>query len=247
LGAVVALVLLGIAAVVGGIIAYEALSGARDDANKNFSNACVGSPATPCATAKMTPISPSKADDLFKKMAAQSDRIPFDYPVDCCSARAQEMCRMMKDDGVDCGKVWNYENPGPPPGPALIVDTPNVPGGKVAWVYHVAPIVDVQGDDGVVRTMVIDPSIFDHPVTVDEWRAAQHAPNSITQYTEHFDPSSSPSYRDINGAGRVYYDPDCSQANEKFQQHQVSRDSQDSAFTAKLAEKRHERVMENSN
>jgi len=154
---------------------------------------------------------------------------------------------MMKDDGVDCGKVWNYENPGPPPGPALIVDTPNVPGGKVAWVYHVAPIVDVQGDDGVVRTMVIDPSIFDHPVTVDEWRAAQHAPNSITQYTEHFDPSSSPSYRDINGAGRVYYDPDCSQANEKFQQHQVSRNSQDSAFTAKLAEKRHERVMENSN
>ncbi|MCX7113398.1 MAG: protein-glutamine glutaminase family protein [Proteobacteria bacterium] len=55
------------------------------------------------------------------------------------------------------------------------VNTPNHPDGKVEWYgYHVAPTVPVQKADGSVQDMVIDPSMFDHPVTVDEWRDAQH-------------------------------------------------------------------------
>jgi hypothetical protein len=241
MGLVVGLVLLGIAAVVGAVAAYEALTNARDDANKNFGNACVGSPTTPCSAANLTPISQSQADAEFKKLAATADSIPFDYPYDCCYSRAHEMCRMMEEDGIDCGKVWNYQNPGPPPGPPLSVNTPNHPSGQVTWGYHVAPTVDVRGDDGVVRTMVMDPSMFDHPVTVDEWRAAQHAPDSVTQYTD-----SSPYYRGIDGA-HADYDPDYSKTQVQLIIHESSRDQQDPAFVQQLQQRREQRVKDNSN
>ena len=44
----------------------------------------------------------------------------------------------------------------------------------MTWHYHVAPAVRVRGADGSVHDMVLDPSLFDRPATVEEWRAAQH-------------------------------------------------------------------------
>jgi Glutaminase len=250
MGLELGLVILGVAAALGSLAVYEALKHARKDANENFGNVCVGIPLTPCSIAKLKPISQAQADVLFKRMAASANQIPFDYPNDCCYSRAHEMCRMMRDQGIDCGKIWNYANPGPPkgqlpPGPPLTVNTPNSPSGKVTWRYHVAPIVDVQGSDGAVRTMVVDPSMFAHPVTVDEWRTAQHAPNAITQYDEHFDPNSAPYYRDIDGAN-ADYDKDYSQTHTQLQIHQIDRDSQDPAFVSELEKRRQERVAENS-
>jgi|SRR5581483_236343 len=241
MGLVVGLIALGIAAVVGGIAAYEALKSARDDANKSFGNQCVGSPVVPCSAANLKPITQAQADAQFKRMAATADSIPFDYPNDCCYSRAHEMCRMMEEQGIDCGKVWNYQNPGPPPGPPLVANTPNSPTGNVVWRYHVAPTVNVKGDDGVVRTEVIDPSMFDHPVSVDEWRAAQHAPDSITQYTD-----SSPYYRGINGVD-ADYDPDYSKTQTQLIIHETQRDQQDPSFVKQLGDRRKARVAANSN
>ena len=199
------------------------------------------SPNSPPSAAAMQPVSPDKANALFREMVSKADSIPFDYPQNCCFSRAHTMCHDMQTEGVACGKVWNYRNPGPPLGPALSVKTPNNPTGNQTWRYHVAPIVNVQGSDGVVRPVVIDPSMFDRPVSVDEWKAAQNAPNSVTQYTD-----STPSYRGINGADRQV-DPNYSDAKTQMELHMIARDHQDPKFVKQLRERREARIKANSN
>jgi hypothetical protein len=140
----------------------EALKAAWQAISSLFGSSPVGGTSQPCPA----PISQAQADQLFKDLSAQSD-IPFDYPDDCCYTRAQEMCEIMQRQGIPCGKVWNYAHDFP--NDSLRVDTSNNPKGYVTWRYHVAPVVPVQGDDGIVRQMVLDPSTFDRPVTVDEW------------------------------------------------------------------------------
>jgi uncharacterized Zn-binding protein involved in type VI secretion len=222
----------------GGVAAGLAVSGASQlQANAS----AYSSPNSQPSAAAMKPVSPEKANALFREMASKADSIPFDYPTDCCYSRAHTMCHDMQSEGVACGKVWNYQNPGPPGGPALRVKTPNSSTGGVAWGYHVAPIVNVQGSDGAVRPMVIDPSMFDHPVSVDEWKAAQNAPNSVTQYTD-----SAPYYRGIDGANRED-DPSYSEAKTQMEVHMNDRDQQDPEFVKQLKERREARVKANSN
>jgi len=40
----------------------------------------------------------------------------------------------------------------------------------LAWVYHVAPIVSVKYPNGQSELLVLDPSLFDHPVGIKEWK-----------------------------------------------------------------------------
>jgi len=78
-------------------------------------------------------ITEDKANELFKELASQ-EHIPFDYPIDCCYSRAHEMCRIMNENGVKCGKVWNYAHDVVEEGAnGLKADTPNVPEGYVEW------------------------------------------------------------------------------------------------------------------
>src|SRR5438270_1599172 len=116
------------------------------------------------------PMSPAAATALFNVMAHQGD-IAFAYPVDGCYARAQLMADRMQQMGATPGKVWSFAGSSADP---LWVNTTNHPDGQVAWGYHVAPTIPVQGTDGVVHNMVVDPSLFDHPVTISEWQNAQH-------------------------------------------------------------------------
>ncbi|MCX7113377.1 MAG: protein-glutamine glutaminase family protein [Proteobacteria bacterium] len=110
------------------------------------------------------------ASSLFNKMAAQDD-IAFKFPVDGCYARAHLMVQRMQKLGASPSKVWTFASSKNDP---LWVNTPNHPSGKVIWNYHVAPTIPVQQEDGTVKDMVVDPSLFDHPVTVEEWRETQH-------------------------------------------------------------------------
>lgn len=55
--------------------------------------------------------------------------------------------------------IWHYGK--------LEVITDITPKCKVAWRYHVAPVVKVNG-----AWLVIDPSMFREPVTVEQWRNA---------------------------------------------------------------------------
>ena len=75
------------------------------------------------------------------------------------------MSRLLEKKKVVTGKIFVEGD--------LKVTTKNAPQGYVEWWYHVAPIVMIEGNDHKRHMVVIDPSIFDHPVTPDEWIAIQ--------------------------------------------------------------------------
>lgn len=147
-----------------------------------FSSSPPEKPVQPCATGNcITAISPERAQEVFDHLSANPD-IPFDYPPDCCYARATEMVSMMENWGIQSRKVWTYA----PRGSALVPMTPQDnpvrfppnTGRQVLWGYHVAPTVDVIQPDGSVQPMVIDPSLTSRPVTVNEWNQIMSGPGS---------------------------------------------------------------------
>lgn len=102
-------------------------------------------------------ISLEKATELFNKAAAMKD-IAWKYTPDGCYARAHLMARRFEAEGVRVDKVW-------------IKGDLYVPGTEplIRWNFHVAPIVYIEDEKGKIQKMVIDPSLFSKPVTVEEW------------------------------------------------------------------------------
>ena len=119
-----------------------------------------GSPANP--------LSEAEAQALFDELA-KLDYIPFDYPRDGCYARANEMCRIMEEKGMACGKAWNYANPN-------TLSVPGTPFGDITWGYHVAPIINVRDANGKVEPHVIDPSLSKKPISTEDWQKLQAGP-----------------------------------------------------------------------
>ena len=144
-------------------------------------------PETPPTPIDDPPVDPDRARDLFNQMNARScdpctptePCIPFKYPSNGCHARAHEMCRLMIEQGEDPGKVWLYRSVHRP----LRVVTSNDPDCEVTWRYHVAPTLDVLISPGTVVKWVIDPSMFNGPVTVEEWINAQNDSDANDEYT----------------------------------------------------------------
>lgn len=151
-----------------------------------------GPPGSGPAGSASRPLTVAEAAALFADLADAD--IPFDYPVNYCFARAHEMRRLMEDrqPPVESRKAWNFS-------PNFRTDegTHDDRGrlreegalrirhgamGTCLWTYHVAPTVSVEGPDGP-RTMVLDPALFEAPVTVEEWRAAQGVAGSIVEET----------------------------------------------------------------
>lgn len=167
-------------------------------------------------------ISGGAADDEFQKLAGQP-QIPFDYPDDCCYARAHEMCRIMRADGIQPRKVWNYGHNWPREA-NLRVETKNNPDGFVVWLYHVAPIVSVQAERGTVVDKVMDPALFTQPVLVNEWLAIQEDKTSLHEITEDVYFYRTP------GNKNVIYDVDAShpfemtKTNDSLATHRYYRD-----------------------
>jgi hypothetical protein len=100
--------------------------------------------------------------------------IPFQYVVDGCYARAHEMRRIITTKyRYCCEKVFSFANAG---SDRLRVKADKWGGCCVSWWYHVAPMVRVRVRLGRCRfavAMVIDPSMFDQPVLLSTWLAAQ--------------------------------------------------------------------------
>jgi len=124
-------------------------------------------------------ITMSKAQTVFNAMKATScdpltipaPCIPFLYPDDGCWARAHEMCRLMINIGLSPKKVWIQGG--------LHVDTANSPYCYVNWGWHVAPTLCVRGSwFFTTKTMVIDPSLFDAPVSKATWKSVQGDTNA---------------------------------------------------------------------
>jgi len=108
------------------------------------------------------PVTPESAVQIFDHLANMPD-IAFGYADDGCYARAHIMCKRMYDMGLTPKKAWAFETDSQ----RLQVETPD--GKKVEWWYHVAAALPVLMPDGNVQDMVIDPSLFDGPVTLAQW------------------------------------------------------------------------------
>jgi hypothetical protein len=128
------------------------------------------------------------AKDIFDFCAAQSCHlpgpyaispcIPFQYVRDGCYARAHKMRQIITEQyGYCCEKVFSFAIPYPN---ELAVKANKWGGCCVTWWYHVAPLVRVRikikllsFNLDFVLAMVIDPGMFDKPVLLSSWLAAQ--------------------------------------------------------------------------
>ena len=102
-------------------------------------------------------ISLNKANQLFKK-ASKMKNIAWKYKQDGCYARAHLMARRFEAEGVRVDKVWIK-------GELYVAGSDPL----IEWKFHVAPVVYVNDGKNGVKKMVIDPSLFSRPVTVEEW------------------------------------------------------------------------------
>ncbi len=115
--------------------------------------------------APISQVSAPYARELFAYLATQP-HIPFGHS-DICYARAWEMCNLLKNKGVQCGKAFVV-----PAGethfyPKLeFVD--KAPEKKVAWKYHTAPVLEVS-EDGKISLWALDPSVANEPLPVEQW------------------------------------------------------------------------------
>jgi len=100
--------------------------------------------------------------------------IPFQYVIDGCYARAHKMYWIITTKyGYCCEKVFSFANQN---SDVLAVQADKWGGCCVSWWYHVAPLVRVKvnlGKHSVEVAMVIDPGMFDQPVMLSIWLAAQ--------------------------------------------------------------------------
>jgi hypothetical protein len=107
-------------------------------------------------------VSEKKAQALFDEIAAMKD-IPHGFLEDGCLHRSHVIGKRLEDKGVLAEKIFTI-----PLGGDLVMDTPKARlGFTVVW-YHEAITVHVQTKDGVERR-VLDPSVGDKPLTVEEW------------------------------------------------------------------------------
>jgi Glutaminase len=100
--------------------------------------------------------------------------IPFQYVIDGCYARAHKMRQIITTKyRYCCEKVFSFANQG---NDTLAVKADKWGGCCVFWWYHVAPLVRVKvkiGRFSITLAMVIDPGMFDKPVLLSTWLAAQ--------------------------------------------------------------------------
>jgi len=132
---------------------------------------------------KMVP-SYKKAKEIFDYCAAQgcalpaphevNPCIPFQYVRDGCYARAHKMRWIITTKySYCCEKVFSFANKDLD---RLAVQASKWGGCCVTWWYHVAPLIRVKvkiGTFSLNLAMVIDPGMFDKPVLLSEWLAAQ--------------------------------------------------------------------------
>lgn len=168
------------------------------------------------------------AKAIFDDCAAQSCHlpsppavcIPFQYVIDGCYARAHKMREIIRTKYNYCvEKVFSFANVGTQ---RLSVRANKWGGCCVTWWYHVAPLIRIKTVIKLrYRTItlnlayVIDPSMFDQPVLLSTWLAAQKEPTchsnpNVSSYT--IQPGSA--YWPANNAGTMFdTDPSLTSTN----------------------------------
>ncbi len=155
-----------------------------------------------------------RAKDLFDMVAATTcdpltvpvPCIPFLYPDDGCWGRAHEMCRLMIAAGAKPKKVWIYGS--------LHTLTRNNPNCFVNWGWHVAPTLCVRTGFCKMEDRVIDPALFQDPVSKPTWKGVQGDPGATLVDTD-----ASIFYRSSGGSTTT--DPTYSQTATVLANHRL--------------------------
>ena len=122
-------------------------------------------------------IEPDQAAAIFAEFRV-AEELALRFPADGCYARTHLMVQRLLERGLVPLKVWAFAAS---TADLLWTDTPDHPGGRVEWSYHVAPVLVVRQPDGGLREMVLDPILFDRSVFVEEWRSALHDTPSLVR------------------------------------------------------------------
>ncbi len=121
----------------------------------------------------------NEAINLFDKFTTRPD-LAFDVIEGGCEARAQLMCMELINRGRKAYKAWGFSEALPDAQhvskneeKTLNVTLPN--GQQVihkngeGWFFHVALALPVKFPFGQMEHLVFDPTLFDGPVTLQEW------------------------------------------------------------------------------
>jgi Glutaminase len=149
--------------------------------------------------------------------------IPFQYVRDGCYARAHQMRRIITERyRYCCEKVFSFGYVG---NDELSVVAGKWGGCCVNWWYHVAPLVRVRMRlIGLTKkpltltlAMVIDPSMFDKPVLLSTWLAAQENPAcSATANVSSYSIQPGSAYTPAGGPTSFTTDDDYSKTEAKL-------------------------------
>lgn len=122
---------------------------------------------------ELSVLTPEFASEVFNILKDDVDN-SFNYPFDGCYARAHKMAMMMDDLGIISGKAFAEG--------IFHVETKV---GQIDWSYHVASLVLVKKNGKLIPT-VMDPSLFDQPVSFEEWKKALTKKPSSSIKSEYF-------------------------------------------------------------
>ena len=106
-----------------------------------------------------------EAVELFYELADRQD-IPHFAP-DGCAERCFHITEILKNRGLTTSSVLAVAGSDFKKIRVDYLDSMRRMGG---WKYHVAPTVQVMRENGDIATLVIDPALFDGPVTVKQWK-----------------------------------------------------------------------------
>lgn len=128
-------------------------------------------------------ISQNKAKELFSMLRDRED-IAWNYTLDGCYARAHLMAKILEDQEIHVDKAWlrgSLQIPGKSKG--------------MTWGYHVAPLVYVEGENGEVKEMIIDPSVAKGPISPKEWSKKMDVDFDETKQVSYPTPTNTSFYK----------------------------------------------------
>jgi hypothetical protein len=110
--------------------------------------------------------------------------VPYHYPLDGCYGRAEMMAQALDRAGYDSEKAFVVSKrlPALNVPSSYAADAPRGSVPSIGWQYHIASVIDVTTASGAVVKMVLDPSMFDGPVSVATWVGRMN-PNAFTEET----------------------------------------------------------------
>lgn len=127
------------------------------------------------AEAQAKPVPLDQAIDIFNKLSDMPD-IAFNFPQEGCYARAHLMNHRMIEMGIVPKKVWAFKGDQP-----LKVHFPEQE--PIEWKWHVASAIPTIMPNGDIQDLVIDPGLFNCPVSTQRWGKDISAPDDSVEVT----------------------------------------------------------------